>query len=101
MFEFLQGWIIYPFSELSHASQGILVGVLGARSILHKEVSDVLCALLITIAFATYEITEKWQINDNASADFENFWVSAMATGLIYTGVHFTNKWRKERSIGK
>ena len=82
---------------MSHASQGILVGVLGAISILHKEISDVLCALLITIAFATYEITEKWQINDNASADFENFWVSAMATGIIYTGVHFLNKWRKER----
>ena len=100
MFKFLEGWVLYPFSELSHAMQGILCGWLGARSIIHKENSDALCAILITIAFAIYEITEKWQINDNASADFENYWVSAMATGLLYVGLHFINKWRK-RSIEK
>ena len=89
MFEFLHGWIIYPFAEASHALQGVLAGYLASRAILKKEVSDALCAILITIAFAIYEITEKWQINDNASADFENFWVTAMATGLIYFGIRF------------
>ena len=92
MFEFLHGWILYPFSELSHALQGVLAGYLASRAILKKEVSDALCAILVTIAFATYEITEKWQINDNASADFENFWVTAMATGLIYFGIRFGSK---------
>ena len=92
MFEFLHGWIIYPFAEISHALQGVLAGYLASRAILKKEISDALCAILITIAFGTYEITEQWKINDSAYQDFENYWLSAMATGLIYFGIRFGSK---------
>lgn len=93
-FSFLSGWIIYPLAELSHALQGVLAGWLGSRAIIKKEVSDAIIALLVTIAFATYEITEKWQINDNASADIENFWLSAMGMGIIYTIIHLFRRWK-------
>ena len=90
---FLHGWIIYPFSEAVHSLQGILCGYLGARAIFKKEVSDAICALLIAIAFAIYEITEQWKINDSAYLDWENFWLSAVGTGLLYTVIHF---WRRK-----
>ena len=85
--DFLQGWILYPASEAIHALQGILCGYLAGRSILKKEVSDALCAILVTIAFAIYEITEQWSIGDKAYQDFQNFWVVAVVTGLIYFGI--------------
>ena len=88
MFEFLKTFIYYPFAAISHALQGVLVGYLAARAIFKKEISDALCALLITIAFAVYEITEQWKENDSAYVDFEVMWVTAMFTGLIYTVVH-------------
>ena len=87
MFEFLHGWIIYPFAEASHALQGVLAGYLASRAILKKEVSDALCAILITMAFCIYEITEQWKINDSAYQDIENYWLSAIATGIIYFGI--------------
>ena len=96
MFEFLRGWLIYPFAEISHSLQGVLCGFLAARAILKKEVSDALCAILITISFAIYEGYERWRIGDNADQDFENYWISAVACGLLYTGLHFINKWRKK-----
>ena len=92
--EFLQGWLIYPFSEIVHALQGVLAGWLGCRAIIKKEPSDAICALLVTIAFAIYEITEQWKVNDSAFADFENFWISAMATGILYGLIHL---WRTKR----
>lgn len=94
-FSFLSGWIIYPLAELSHALQGVLAGWLGSRAIIKKEVSDAIVALLVTIAFSTYEITEKWQINDNASADIENFWVVCVITGILYTIIHLFRRWRR------
>ena len=88
MFEFLKTFIYYPFAAISHALQGVLVGYLAARAIFKKEVSDALIALLITIAFAVYEITEEQDVHDHAYVDFETMWVTAMATGLIYTIIH-------------
>ena len=38
----------------------------------------------LLIGFAIYEITEQWSIGDAAYLDFENFWVFAVFTGLIY-----------------
>ena len=96
MFEFLTGWIIYPFSELSHALQGVLCGYLASRAILKKEVSDALIAILITAAFATYEICEQWKVNDSAYEDFENYWLSAMMSGMIYFVISFIIKRNKE-----
>lgn len=94
MFDFLQGYLLYPASEIIHALQGVLVGYLGARAIFKKEVSDSIIALLVTIAFATYEGFERWRILDNADQDLENFWLSAVGTGLLYTMIHF---WRRYR----
>ena len=82
--DFLQGWILYPMSEAIHALQGVLAGYLAGRSILKKEISDAACAILVTIAFAIYEGYEQWKIGDNAYQDFQNFWVVAVITGLIY-----------------
>ena len=92
MLDFLQGWILYPISETIHALQGILAGYLGARSIYKSQTSDAICALLITLAFAIYEITEQWKIDDSAYQDFENFWVTAVGTGLIYFLIIFISK---------
>lgn len=92
MFQFLEGWIIYPFSEASHALQGVLAGFLGARAIFKKEPSDALVALLVSIAFCTYEISEQWKVNDAAYQDIENFWLASMGSGLIYTSIHL---WRR------
>lgn len=94
MFDFLQGWAIYPFSEAVHALQGVLAGYLAARAIFKKEISDAIVALLVTIAFAIYEITEQWSISDRAYEDFENFWLTAVATGIIYTIFHL---WKKRK----
>ena len=94
-FSFLSGWIIYPLAELSHALQGMLAGFLGSRSIIKKEVSGAICALVVTVAFATYEGFERWRIGDNADQDLENFIVTMTMTGLIYTGIHL---WRNRPS---
>ena len=93
-FSFLSGWILYPLAELSHALQGILAGWLGSRAIIKKEVSDAIIALLVTIAFATYEGFERWRIQDNADQDLENFWVICVITGLIYAGIHLFRRWK-------
>ena len=95
MFSFLHGWIIYPFAELSHALQGVLCGFLASRAIIKKEPSDALLAILITISFAIYEIREEWKINDSAYQDFENYWLSAMFTGLVCTGYYI---WKKRKA---
>lgn len=97
MFGFLEGWLIYPVSELVHALQGVLAGWLGSRAIIKKEVSDALCALLVTIAFATYETLEMVRIHDHGDQDFQNFWIVCVATGLIYAGIHL---WRSRRKNG-
>ena len=91
-FDFLQGWIIYPLSEAVHALQGVLTGFLATRGIIHREISDAIIALLLTAGFAIYEITEQWKIGDAAYQDFENFWLTAVVTGLIYVVIHL---WRK------
>ena len=95
MLEFLNGWLIYPFSEAVHALQGVLVGWLAARAILKKEPSDALVALLVAVGFLTYEITEEWKINDSAYQDIENFWLSCVATGLLYTFYHLWKRWKQ------
>ena len=87
-FDFLEGWLIYPFSEAVHAGQGILCGWLGSRSICKKEVSDAIIAFLLMVGFAIYEITEQWKIDDAAYKDYENFWLVAVFTGLIYAAIH-------------
>ena len=88
MFEFLKTFIYYPAAATIHALQGVFVGYLAARAIFKKEVSDALCALLILIAFAIYEIAEQWKKGDSAYLDFEAMWFTAVITGLIYTVVH-------------
>ena len=95
MFEFLQGWVVYPFSEASHALQGVLTGFLAARAIFKKEPSDALIALLLTVGFCVYEITEEWKINDSAYQDIENFHLAAVSTGIVYTFYHL---WKKRKS---
>ena len=93
MFEFLQGWLIYPASELIHALQGVLAGWLGCRAIIRKEPSDAICALLVTVAFAIYETLEMVRISDHGDQDFQNFWVVAVATGILYGVIH----WRRTK----
>ena len=96
--EWIHGWLIYPFSEIVHALQGVLAGYLGSRAIIKKEVSDAICALIVTLAFAIYEITEQWSIGDEAYADFQNYWIATIATGLIYFGIHLWRRWRYGQS---
>ena len=91
MFDFLSGWLSYPVAELSHIWQGALCGWLGTRAIFKKEISDAIVSLLLLIGFAIYEITEQWAIGDKAYLDFENFWIFAVFTGLIYLVIHM---WR-------
>ena len=93
-FSFLIGWIKYPLAELVHVLQGALAGWLGCRAIIKKEPSDAICALIVTLGFAIYEVTEKWQIGDDASSDIENFWVICVLTGLVYGGIQV---WRTKR----
>lgn len=97
MLDFLQGWLIYPFSEAVHALQGVLVGWLAARAIFKKETSDALVALLVMGGFCVYEITEQWKINDSAYQDIENFWLSAIAIGILFSIWHLWKR-RKNRS---
>ena len=92
MFDFLKTFIYYPLAASSHALQGVLVGWLGARAIIKKEVSDAITALLIAIAFFSYEITEQWKVNDSAYLDIEAMWATAMLAGAIYAVIHL---WRK------
>ena len=92
MFEFLKTFIYYPVAAIVHGLQGILVGILGVRAIIHKEVSDAIIALLIAISFFTYEITEQWSIGDHAFADIEVMWMMALLTGGIYAVIHFYGK---------
>ena len=99
MLDFLQGWILYPVAEAIHALQGVLTGYLAARSIHKRQTSDAVCALLIMLAFAIYEITEQWKINDAAYQDFENFWITTIGTGLIYFVVIFISKKLKNDQI--
>ena len=96
--DFLAGWLSYAISELSHGWQGALCGFLGTRAIFKREISDAIISLLLMIGFAIYEITEQWKINDAAYLDFENFWVFAVFTGLIYTVIHL---WRKHNARPK
>ena len=93
--EFLTGWLIYPFSEIVHALQGVLAGWLGSRAIIKKEPSDAICAFMVTVAFAIYEITEQWSVGDEAFADFENFWIVCVATGLLYGLYHLWRKYKR------
>lgn len=90
--DFLSGWILYPFSEVVHALQGVLCGFLGTRAIFKKEISDAIVAFILLTGFAIYEITEQWKVNDNAYQDFENFWLTAVATGIVYSIIHL---WRR------
>ena len=92
MFDFLKTFIYYPTAATFHALQGVLVGWLGARAILNKEVSDSIVALLVTVAFLAYEISEQWKIDDSAYLDIEFMWTAAVFTGIIYTVIHL---WRK------
>lgn len=94
MFGFLEGWILYPASELIHALQGVLAGWLGCRAIIKKEPSDAICALVVTVAFAIYEGFEMIRIHDKGDQDFQNFWVVAVATGILYGLIHL---WRTKR----
>ena len=68
--------------------KAIACGWLGTRAILKKEISDSIVALLLLSGFAIYEITEQWSIGDKAYQDFENFWLTAVATGIVYTIIH-------------
>ena len=91
MLDFLNQFILYPFSEVVHSLQGLLAGYLASRAIIKKEVSDAICALLITLAFAIYETLEMVRIEDHGDQDFEVFWSTAIFTGLIYLVIHL---WR-------
>ena len=95
--DFLQGWIIYPFAEFAHAIQGLAVGMLSSRAIISKNESDAIVALLWTVAFLSYEISEQWKINDSAFQDIENFYLAAVASGILYALFHFRkhikNRW--------
>lgn len=88
-FDFLKGWIFYPFAEFAHAIQGLAVGMLAARAIISKNTSDAVISLLWTVAFLAYEISEQWKINDAAYQDIENFYLAAVASGILYTIFHF------------
>ena len=89
MFEFLQTFIYYPAAAIVHGLQGALVGILGSRAIIHKEISDAIIALLISLSFFAYEITEQWKINDAAYLDIEVMWMMALLTAGIYAVIHF------------
>ena len=91
MFEFAKTFIYYPVAASFHALQGIIIGWLGVRAIISREISDSLTALVILVAFLAYEITEQWKINDSAYLDIEFMWTSAMITGVIYGAIHL---WR-------
>ena len=92
--ELITSWIKYPFSETVHCLQGVLTGWLATRAIFHREISDILVAILIATSFISYETLERWRIGDNADIDVMNFWIAAMATGFIYWIIRLYRKYR-------
>ena len=92
LLNFLTDFVKYPAAEIIHWLQGIITGWCAAHGLWKKVSSSAIVALVITISFISYEVTEQWKVDDSAYRDIENYWLMAMLTGIFYTIYHFVDK---------
>lgn len=87
----------YPFATIMHWAQGIVVGVLFARSLFHRTLPPALFGLAVTIAFLTYEVSEYLNVKDEPYIDIANFLAMKYLAFAHACGIHYGWRWWTER----
>ena len=88
MWDVIQQIKDFPLAESIHGLQGYICGALAVHGLITDKVSFVLCAILVSYNFISYESLEQARIHDNGDSDVMVFWAVAFITGLLYFGGH-------------